>query len=124
MVIRQIGRERRERNPSWHVEERKWSDIGYHLIIHRRGDIAEGRPIDRAGAHCRGANKHSVGIASVGGRGGCADDNFLCHYTEAQQNSLQKLLKKFKPDFAIQWVRGHQDFALKACPYFSRKDWL
>ena len=52
----------------WHVEERKWSDVGYHLIIHRRGDIAEGRPIDRAGAHCKGANKHSVGIASVGGR--------------------------------------------------------
>ena len=54
--------------PRWHTEERKWSDIGYHLIIHRNGDIAEGRPIDRAGAHCRGANKHSVGIASVGGR--------------------------------------------------------
>ena len=57
----------------WHVQERKWSDIGYHTVIHRNGDVVDGRPIERSGAHTRGLNKHSVGIALVGGRGGCSE---------------------------------------------------
>ena len=26
----------------WHVEERKWSDIGYHAVIHRDGSVGYG----------------------------------------------------------------------------------
>ena len=104
----------------WHVTERKWSDIGYHAVIHRDGHVANGRPVERSGAHTRGANKSTFGKALVGGRGGCADDNFLDHFTEMQQNSIQKLLKKLKQDFPIQWIKGHQDFAKKACPFFFR----
>ncbi len=37
----------------WHVEERNWSDIGYHAIIHRDGSVGYGRPVERSGAHCR-----------------------------------------------------------------------
>ena len=42
----------------WHVNERKWQDIGYHYCIHRNGDIAKGRPIEQSGAHRRGMNKN------------------------------------------------------------------
>ena len=35
----------------WHVEERKWSDIGYHAVIHRDGAVGYGRPVERTGAH-------------------------------------------------------------------------
>ncbi len=32
----------------WHVEGRGWSDIGYHYIVQRNGDIQEGRPLRRS----------------------------------------------------------------------------
>ena len=62
------------------MNERKWRDIGYHYCIHRNRDVAKGRPIEQSGAHTRGMNKNSVGIALAGGRGGCSDDEFLDHY--------------------------------------------
>ena len=107
----------------WHVEERKWSDIGYHYVIHRDGVVALGRPIERSGAHTRGFNKHSLGIALVGGRGGCADDEPLEHYTEAQITSLRKLLRELSDQHPITKVAGHNDFAKKACPCFNVKEW-
>ena len=107
----------------WHTQERGWSDIGYHFVCHRNGDVAEGRPIERTGAHTRGANKGSVGIALVGGRGGCADDNIEDHFTEAQIVSLRKLLNKLNEEYPIHTVAGHNEYATKACPCFSVKKW-
>ena len=107
----------------WHVNERKWSDIGYHYCIHRDGVVAEGRPIRRSGAHTRGANKHSVGVALVGGRGGCNDDEPLDNFTEQQMTALRKLIDDLKEDYPISKVAGHNEFANKACPCFSVKEW-
>jgi len=107
----------------WHVQERKWSDIGYSHIIHRDGVIALGRPIERKGAHTRGFNEHSVGIALVGGRGGCSDDAPLDHFTEAQMSSLRKLLDQLKNEHPITKVSGHNNFAKKACPCFDVEEW-
>ena len=39
---------------SWHVEERKWSDVGYHAIIHRDGAVGYGRPVGAHRSACRG----------------------------------------------------------------------
>ena len=77
----------------WHVQERGWSDCGYHAIVHRDGSIGFARPIERSGAHCRGKNKSSIGVSLVGGRGGCADDDFLDHFTKAQEKALRGLLE-------------------------------
>lgn len=107
----------------WHVTERGWSDIGYHAVIHRNGDIAMGRPIENPGAHTRGFNKSTLGVALVGGRGGCKDDEFLDNYTEAQQTSLRQLLANWHEDYPIEWVKGHNDFANKACPCFWVESW-
>lgn len=107
----------------WHVQERKWSDIGYHYVVHRDGVVALGRPIERSGAHTRGFNKHSVGIALVGGRGGCADDDPLDHFTENQMTSLRKLIDQLSDQYPITKVAGHNDFAKKGCPCFNVKDW-
>ena len=65
-------------------------------------------------------NKNSVGVAMVGGRGGCSDDEFLDHYTEAQQTHLRKLLNE---EYPIDMVAGHNEFASKACPCFSVQEW-
>ena len=83
----------------WHVEERKWSDIGYHAIIHRDGSVGYGRPIERSGAHCRGQNKSSIGVSLVGGRGGCADDTFLDNFTPEQEEALRELIADYSAKF-------------------------
>tara|TARA_S200002703_G_scaffold134447_1_gene123003 strand:- start:937 stop:1374 length:438 start_codon:yes stop_codon:yes gene_type:complete len=108
----------------WHINERKWSDIGYSHIIHRDGVVALGRPIARSGAHTRGYNKHSVGLALVGGRGGCADDKPLDHYTDKQMVSLRNLLDQLHDEHPITKVAGHNDFAKKACPCFNVAEWF
>jgi len=51
----------------WHVNQNKWSDIGYHFVIKRGGLIQQGRDIELAGAHAEGHNSDSIGICLVGG---------------------------------------------------------
>jgi len=109
----------------WHKEERGWSDIGYHFLIHRSGQIAAGRPITRNGAHTRGHNKGTIGIALVGGRGGAADDDFLDNFTPEQHRELHALIDSLKEEFpTISTVSGHNDYASKACPCFDVGQWL
>ena len=98
------------------MNKRKWRDIGYHYCIHRNSDIAKGRPSEQSGAHTRGMNKNSVGIALVGGRGGCSGDELLDHYAEAQQTTLRKLLNELNKEYPVEMVACHNEFASKACP--------
>ena len=51
----------------WHVEERGWRDIGYHFFIDLCGELHECRPIEQTGAHVKGHNFDSIGIAYAGG---------------------------------------------------------
>ena len=52
----------------WHTDPpRNWSDIGYHFHIKLDGELQEGRPIERTGAHCSGQNYCSIGISYAGG---------------------------------------------------------
>jgi N-acetylmuramoyl-L-alanine amidase len=51
----------------WHVKERGWRDVGYHFLIRLDGTVEEGRPIEMTGAHTRGHNWDSIGIAYAGG---------------------------------------------------------
>jgi len=46
----------------WHVKGNKWDDIGYHYIVRLNGSLEYGRPVGISGAHCKGHNKHSIGI--------------------------------------------------------------
>jgi N-acetylmuramoyl-L-alanine amidase len=109
----------------WHTEERGWSDIGYHFIIHRNGQIAAGRPITRTGAHTKGRNKGSIGIALVGGRGGDGYDAFLDNFTADQDRELRALIESLKEEFpTISTVSGHNDYASKACPCFDVGAWM
>ena len=109
----------------WHVEERKWSDIGYHAVIQRDGAVGYGRPVERTGAHVGGRNKTTIGVSLVGGRGGIADGEFSDNFTPEQEAALRQLIEDYKNQFpSITKVSGHNEYASKACPCFSVKAWL
>jgi len=109
----------------WHVEDNKWSDCGYHYVVHTDGTVGSARPIEKSGAHCRGRNRSSIGVSLVGGRGGCKDDKFLDNYTEAQDEALRVLIGDLKQKHSgIYKISGHNEYASKACPCFSVDDWL
>lgn len=101
----------------WH-RGRGWTMIGYHYVVRRDGSIECGRPVEMAGAHCRGRNSHSVGICYEGGlddSGTPADTR-----TEAQKESLRRLLLRLKARFPDARIAGHRDFdSLKECPCFD-----
>ena len=60
---------------------RGWYDIGYHFVIDYDGTLAAGRPLVRMGAHVKGENKGTVGVALMGGYGSAAKDVFSDHFT-------------------------------------------
>ncbi len=50
----------------YHVNERGFSDIGYHSVVRKDGRIEKGRPEDQMGAHVEGFNAKSIGVCFSG----------------------------------------------------------
>ena len=105
--------------------------IGYHFYIRKDGFIWTTRPLEMVGAHARGFNTESIGIAYEGGldeRGLPADTR-----TQKQKYSMRALIRILKKDFGIKKVCGHRDLSpdangngvveaaewLKQCPCFD-----
>jgi len=106
--------------------------IGYHFVIrnayperggyagHWDGHVELGRPIEEVGAHCKGFNRHSIGICLIGNP--TARTFAKSWYTKQQIESLLKLLKGLCERYAIlpERVFGHYELgAKKLCPGFS-----
>ena len=89
----------------WH-KDKGWSDIGYHLVVDRQGDVCVGRPVERVGAHAKGHNKNSIGICLIGGFG---SDNLIKDLTDTHSNAK---------------IRGHNEVSSKACPGFQVEEYL
>lgn len=101
----------------WHLD-RGWSDIGYHYVIRRDGNIDKGRPVDRAGAHARGQNHDSIGICLIGGMNDAKsgpDSNF----TMAQYATLARLRVTMEEEYGTLGWHGHREFSPKNCPGFD-----
>lgn len=107
----------------WHHEKWGSSQCGYHFVIHRDGEIGEGRDEWRQGAHVRGHNDDSLGICLVGGHGSSANDNPREHFTEAQMEALSGLILQLQRRYPGISVHGHNEYSAKACPGFRAKDW-
>lgn len=96
---------------SWH-RQRGWSGIGYHYVIindlHDRledGEVQQGRPTSKPGAHVKGVNSRSLGICCVGH----GDQQ---PHTKAQRASLLKLLADLLDDYpntSVDKVIGHRE---------------
>lgn len=107
----------------WHVEERGWSDIGYHYVIKRDGTLQLGRPIETKGAHAQGRNANSIGICLVGGmdkRTGEAVND----YTPEQWQTLRVTVGGLTRQFPGATVLGHNNVTKsKTCPNFDVPEW-
>ena len=104
----------------WHLK-RGWSDIGYHYLIGLDGTIHLGRPVIKQGAHTKGENKTSIGIAYVGG---VESDKVEGKWkakdtmTQAQERNFLVLYYSLKTCFGELSLHGHNEFSNKACPSF------
>ena len=108
---------------AWH-KARGWSDIGYHYLIKRDGTVQKGRSDKRAGAHTKGYNGTSLGVALVGGISEKGRPQF--NYSGAQMKSLETLLQDlcFQYGIEIDQIHGHNEVSSKACPCFDVVQWL
>jgi len=100
----------------WHLD-RGWSDIGYHYVIDVKGNLHEGRPVERQGAHVRGLNKNSIGICYVGGCDSKMSPKDT--RTESQKGRLEALLFDLMDKYSNATLHGHNEFSAKACPSFD-----
>lgn len=102
---------------SWHVKGNGWSDIGYHFVIELDGAVKNGRALHKMGAHTRGENAHSIGVCYVGGID--KNKNAKDTRTDAQKDSLNKLISALMLDHSEASVHGHNEFSAKSCPSFD-----
>lgn len=102
----------------WHIDQ-GYSDIGYHYVVTLDGEVCEGRDVDIIGAHCKGHNTGTIGIAYVGGCDAAmhAKDT----RTKKQKEALLSLVKKLKSMYKLKTtdIHGHYEYAAKACPSFD-----
>ena len=113
---------------------RGFEGAGYHFYIRKDGKIITTRPVERAGAHAKGFNAHSIGICYEGGldcNGRPKDTR-----TEWQKHSMRVLVRVLLKEYPGSRVCGHRDLSpdlngngeiepeewIKACPCFEVKE--
>ncbi len=117
---------------AWH-KKRGFAGIGYHYVVGLDGEVYEGRPEWKMGAHVKGHNRNSIGVVYVGG----LDENNTPTdtRTEAQKKGLSDLLIILKEKYPNARISGHRDFSkdlngngiiepfewMKVCPCFDAK---
>jgi len=95
-----------------------WKGIGYHEYVRRDGTVQHGRPVEVAGAHVVGHNKHSIGICYEGGLD--ADGVKADTRTPEQIRALRQLVEKYHAQFPDAVIVGHHNLnPLKDCPCFD-----
>ena len=102
----------------FHQNGRGWSDIGYHFLVDRAGNIYQGRPETVIGAHVGGANTGNIGVCLLG----CYHPPEVSCFQTITPESRQSIVEIFS------WVSdtygqspavllGHRDyFGTTACP--------
>ena len=100
----------------FHQVDRNWADIGYNFLVAPDGTIYEGRGWLVQGAHARGYNSESIGIAYIGdGRLPVPDEAF---------KSISYLIDKALEKFGDVEVVGHNGVGSTICPGPVIDAWL
>lgn len=104
----------------WH-RLRGYDGIGYHYVVLHDGTIQAGRAVATIGAHCKGHNEQTIGIAYVGGLN--SSKQSADTRTQAQKTSLTALIKALISQYpTIRKISGHRDYCNTACPSFDAKN--
>lgn len=107
----------------WH-RSKGWFRIGYHFVIRRDGSVELGRELNEVGAHTLHYNDRSVGVCLVGGMQEATkkpENNF----TQAQWETLDKLIGELEQQFPQAKVLGHRDLNRgRDCPCFNVQGWI
>lgn len=104
----------------------KMSQCGYHFYIRKNGIIHPMRPLSIIGAHVKGHNSNSIGIAYEGGlnaRGIPTDTR-----TPEQRSALRALLHDLRSNFPNARILGHRDLSpdlnnngiIESCEYIKQ----
>ena len=122
---------------AYHVQGNKWNDIGYNALVDRFGAVYEGRGggVDRnvVGAHARGFNTGSFGIAVMGDFRTAAPPQAaldalvqtlawrldLAHVDPLGTfNGISSGNERFAPGLPVflRAISGHRDTGLTTCP--------
>lgn len=121
----------------YHVKSNGWNDIGYNFLVDRYGTVYEGRygGIERnvIGAHARGFNTGSVGVAVIGTFGSTAPPVAAAQSLEeilawrldlAHVDPVAKVAvvsggsERYLPGVPVMLraISGHRDTGLTTCP--------
>ncbi|MDQ7774337.1 MAG: N-acetylmuramoyl-L-alanine amidase [Elusimicrobiales bacterium] len=98
----------------YHMNGKKWNDIGYHFLVDPFGTIFEGRPVGVVGAHVLYKNPNNIGISVLG--------NYhppVSHQPEfASMNSLIAVGAYIARTYSIPRAEffGHRDIGASSCP--------
>jgi hypothetical protein len=88
--------------------ERGWADVGYNFLVGDDGTVFEGRGWGFVGAHARGQNSRSIGVAYVGDGGRPVPD--------VAKRAIVELLGEAERRFGSLRQVGHRDVGSTACP--------
>lgn len=99
----------------------KWRSMGYHVIIEANGSVTRLAPDSAVCNGVAGHNATSLHVSYIGGvdsRGRGFDNR-----TQAQKESLLRVLKEWKRLYPKAVIQGHRDFAgvKKECPSFNAR---
>lgn len=97
----------------YHISQ-GWKDIGYHYLIDYKGVLHNGRRVSFPGAHCKGHNAHSIGIAYIGKE--ATDEQVY-----AMMRLCAELIGQFK---TITKITRHCDYnKYKTCPNLTEQQY-
>jgi len=107
---------------AWHTAK-GWSDIGYHLVIRRDGQVEVGRSSELVGAHAKGVNERSFSICVVGGANKRGEPEL--NFTTLQWDSLAHVCDVQQAAYPGSLIVGHRNVSETAtsCPSFDVQSW-
>ena len=107
---------------NYHVNDRGWSDIGYHYLVDYTGKIHDGRPEKRKGAHAGIHNEGSLAIAVIGNY---EETELTVRSCRALMELLGYLEYKYS-QFVVGDIEviGHKDVSNTLCPGKDLYEWL
>ncbi|XP_045158541.2 peptidoglycan recognition protein 3-like isoform X2 [Mercenaria mercenaria] len=99
---------------NYHMDTRKWVDIGYNFIVGEDGNVYEGRGWGIRGAHAGtvDSNEKSLGICVIGDFSSTVP-NLIAQNTVKQLIACAESNKKLASTYTI---RAHRDLKSTSCP--------